>query len=78
MSTVVDKVKTSGSIVRGRAVVLRGKAKELTGKVTGNRRLQVAGMADQGKGRFQRVIVRVKPAVDKVTGRVTGLVRRNS
>ena len=78
MSTVVDKVKTRGSIVRGRAVVLRGKAKELTGKLTGNRRLQVSGLADQGKGRFKRAIVRVKPAVDKVTGRVSGLIRRNS
>ncbi|HEX2497758.1 MAG TPA: CsbD family protein [Actinomycetes bacterium] len=78
MSTVVDKVKTSGNVVRGRAVALRGLAKELTGKLTGNRRLQVAGMADQGKGRFSRAIVRVKPAIDKVTGRVTGLVRRNS
>ncbi|MGH8833744.1 MAG: CsbD family protein [Actinomycetes bacterium] len=74
MSTVVDKVKTSGNVVRGRAVALRGMAKELTGKLTGNRRLQVAGMADQGKGRFSRAIVRVKPAIDKVTG----LVRRNS
>ena len=78
MSTVVDKFKTRGSMVRGRAVVLRGKAKELTGKLTGNRRLQVAGMADQGKGRFKRAIVWAKPAVDKVTGKVTGLVRRNS
>lgn len=73
MSTVVDKLKTRGSTVRGKAVLLRGKAKELTGRLTGNRRLQVSGMADQGKGPFRRAIVLIKPAVDKVTG----LVRRS-
>ena len=67
MSTVVDKIKTRGTGVRGSAVMLRGKAKELLGSLTGNRRLQAAGMADQGVGRVKRVVVRLKPAIDNVT-----------
>ncbi|MCI0687460.1 MAG: CsbD family protein [Sporichthyaceae bacterium] len=72
MSTVVDKIKTQGIGLRGKAVTLRGKAKELAGKATGNKRLRAAGMKDQGTGRLKRVLARIKPGVD----RVTGLLRR--
>jgi len=72
MSTVVDKIKTQGMGLRGKAVTLRGKAKAWTGKATGNRRLQAAGMKDQGAGRLKRTMAWFKPGVD----RVTGLLRR--
>ena len=78
MSTVVDKVKTSGNVVRGRAFVLRGMAKELTGKLTGNRQLRSRGWQTRARAGSGGRSCGVKPAIDKVTGRVTGLVRRNS
>ena len=70
MSTVVDKIKTRGTVVRGSAVMLRGKAKEKFGSLTGNRRLQAEGMADQGVGRLKRGAVRLKSTLDAVTRKI--------
>ncbi|MGH8909832.1 MAG: CsbD family protein [Egibacteraceae bacterium] len=44
---------------------LKGRAKEAAGRLTGDRRLQ-------REGRIDRMTGRVKDAVDKVKGRLTG------
>ncbi len=57
-----DKVANS-------AEVLKGKAKEAAGKVTGNPRLEVEGKVDQGKGNLKQAGEKVKDAGKSVFGR---------
>ncbi|NMH77031.1 CsbD family protein [Pseudonocardia xinjiangensis] len=43
-----------------KAQELRGRFKRNTGEVTGNRRLQAKGRSDEVKGRFRRMVEKVK------------------
>jgi uncharacterized protein YjbJ (UPF0337 family) len=45
----------------------KGKVKEATGKVTGNKRLTAEGKADQGKADVKQSGGKVKDAAKKVT-----------
>ncbi|MGH3547067.1 MAG: CsbD family protein [Pseudonocardiaceae bacterium] len=54
-----DKVANS-------AEVLKGKAKEAAGKITGNPRLEVEGKLDQGKGNLKQAGEKVKDAAKGV------------
>lgn len=56
-----DKVANS-------AEVLKGKAKEAAGKITGNPRLEVEGKLDQGKGNLKQAGEKVKDAGKGVLG----------
>ncbi len=56
-----DKVANS-------AEVLKGKAKEAAGKVTGKPRLEVEGKVDQGKGNLKQAGEKVKDAGNSVFG----------
>jgi uncharacterized protein YjbJ (UPF0337 family) len=51
------------------AEVLKGKAKEATGKVTGNPRLEVEGKVDQGMGNIKQAGEKVKDAGKSVFGK---------
>ena len=51
----------------GRADELKGKVKEVAGKVLGNEQMQGEGMAEGAKGTVQR---EATGAVDQVTGKV--------
>ncbi|HEX5347160.1 MAG TPA: CsbD family protein [Pseudonocardiaceae bacterium] len=55
--------------VGNRAEVLKGKAKEAAGKITGNPRLEVEGKLDQGKGNLKQAGEKVKDAGNSVFGR---------
>ena len=55
--------------VANRAEVLKGKAKEAAGKITGNPRLEVEGRLDQGKGNLKQAGEKVKDAGNSVFGR---------
>ncbi len=55
--------------VANRAEVLKGKAKEAAGKITGNPRLEVEGKLDQGKGNLKQAGEKVKDAGNSVFGR---------
>lgn len=55
--------------VANRAEVLKGKAKEAAGKITGNPRLEVEGKLDQGKGNLKQAGEKVKDAGKSVFGR---------
>ncbi len=57
-----DKVANS-------AEVLKGKAREAAGKITGNPRLEVEGKMDQGKGNLKPAGEKVKDAGDSVFGK---------
>jgi uncharacterized protein YjbJ (UPF0337 family) len=57
-----DKVANS-------AEVLKGKAKEAAGKVTGSPGLGVEGRVDQGKGNLKQAGEKVKDAGKSVFGR---------
>jgi uncharacterized protein YjbJ (UPF0337 family) len=54
--------------VANRAEVLKGKAKEAAGKITGNPRLEVEGRLDQGKGNLKQAGEKVKDAGNSVFG----------
>lgn len=54
--------------VASQAEVLKGKAKEAAGKVTGNPRLEVEGKLDQGKGNLKQAVENVKDAAKDVFG----------
>lgn len=47
---------------------LKGKAKEVAGKATGDKRLEGEGEADQAKGKAKGAVEKAKGAVDSVTG----------
>ena len=55
--------------IANRAEVLKGKAKEAAGKITGNPRLEVEGKLDQGKGNFKQTGEKVRDAGNSVFGR---------
>lgn len=57
-----DKVANS-------AEVLKGKAKEAAGKITGNPRLEVEGKMDQGKGNLKQAGEKVKDGGNSVFGK---------
>ena len=52
-----------------RAEVLKGKAKEAAGKITGNPRLEVEGRLEQGKGNLKQAGEKVKDAGNGLFGR---------
>jgi uncharacterized protein YjbJ (UPF0337 family) len=54
--------------VANRAEVLKGKAKEAAGKITGNPRLEVEGRLDQGKGNLKQAGEKVQDAGNSVFG----------
>lgn len=54
--------------VANRAEVLKGKAKEAAGKITGNPRLEVEGKLAQGKGNLKQAGEKVKDAGNSVFG----------
>jgi uncharacterized protein YjbJ (UPF0337 family) len=49
--------------VKGSATNLGGKAKETTGKVTGDEKLKGEGVANQVKGKVQNVVGGIKDAI---------------
>ncbi len=49
--------------------MLKGKAKEAAGKITGNPRLEVEGKMDQGKGNLKQAGEKVKDAGNSVFGK---------
>ncbi|MGH3902081.1 MAG: CsbD family protein [Pseudonocardiaceae bacterium] len=57
-----DKIKNT-------ADVLKGKAKEAAGKVTGNESLEVEGKLEQGKGDLKQVGEKIKDAGKDVFGK---------
>jgi uncharacterized protein YjbJ (UPF0337 family) len=59
---VQDKIASS-------VTVLKGKAKEAAGKITGNPRLKVEGKLDQGKGKLRQAGEKVKNAGKDVFGK---------
>ena len=60
--------------VRDKAQELRGRIKRNTGEVTGNRRLQAEGSADEVMGNLKQAGEKVK---DAFRGRGTGRRRRH-
>jgi uncharacterized protein YjbJ (UPF0337 family) len=52
-----------------RAEVLKGKAKEAAGKITGSPRLEVEGRLEQGKGNLKQAGEKVKDAGNGLFGR---------
>ena len=60
--------------VRDKAQELRGRIKRNTGEVTGNRRLQAEGSADEVMGNLKQAGEKVK---DALRGRGTGRRRRH-
>lgn len=56
--TKIDKTKNMGQIVKG-------KVKELAGETTGDKKLEVAGKADQMMGHVKQAGEKVKDAFKK-------------
>ena len=46
--------------------ISKGKTKEVTGKITGNRDLESAGANDQHKGHLKQVGEKVKDAIEEL------------
>ncbi|MGH3886477.1 MAG: CsbD family protein [Pseudonocardiaceae bacterium] len=57
-----DKIKNT-------AEVLKGKAKEVAGKTTGNEQLEAEGKLDQGKGDLKQAGEKVRDAGKDVFGK---------
>ena len=56
----MDKDRVEGSFEQG-----KGKAKEVAGKVTGDKELEVEGKVDKAKGDVHNVVGDVKDALKK-------------
>jgi uncharacterized protein YjbJ (UPF0337 family) len=66
-----DKMRNQGQIWKGRA-------KEATGKITGNERMEHEGRADQAKGQAKGAMEKLKDAFGSLFGRRAGSGRRGS
>jgi uncharacterized protein YjbJ (UPF0337 family) len=66
-----DKMRNQGQIWKGRA-------KEATGKITDNERMEREGRADQAKGQAKSAMEKLKDAFGSLFGRSAGSGRRGS
>ncbi|HEX2498668.1 MAG TPA: CsbD family protein [Actinomycetes bacterium] len=66
-----DKMRNQGQIWKGRA-------KEATGKITGNELMEHEGRADQAKGQAKGAMEKLKDAFGSLFGRRAGSGRRGS
>jgi uncharacterized protein YjbJ (UPF0337 family) len=55
--------------IANQALVLKGKAREVAGKITDNPLLEVGGRLDQGEGNLKQAGEKVKDAGNRVFGR---------
>jgi uncharacterized protein YjbJ (UPF0337 family) len=55
--------------IANKVEVLKGKVKEVAGKITGNPRLDVEGKLNQGKGNLKQAAEKVKDAGKGVFGK---------
>lgn len=65
-----------GDKISNKAEDLGGKAKEATGKVTGDEQLQGEGKADQAKAGLKDAVEDVKDAVGDVAGKIKDVFRK--